>query len=248
MRKSFEHASVDDLEATRARSSLMAPNEQNIPTRTELGRAMRRGFATSRTAAAARTQARINWQRVARAVAHYSSIGYQYVEAPWIVGDEALGVTLPPDKTGLRTQDGPLVGSAEQSFLQLMLDGQLSAGRYVAATPCFRDDEVDDLHQRTFFKVELIRVFDDNQTASALCEQVVQDALGFFCSVAPADSLARRDTPIGCDIELDGVEIGSYGCRQYRGHHWVYGTGLAEPRFSIARTIFLQKTLLGASR
>lgn len=220
----------------------------NIPFHTRSGRAILRNFAPPRVAAAACFQPRINWQRVARAVAYYTAIGYQYVEAPWIVGEEALAATLPPGRTGLRTQDGPLVGSAEQSFLQLMLDGQLSAGRYVAASPCFRDDEVDELHQRTFFKVELIWVLAAEQSAADLVDQTVRDATDFFHQIAPAGSLARPQVGTGVDIELGGVEIGSYGCRQYRGHRWVYGTGLAEPRFSVARKLFLQSALLGRAR
>jgi len=39
-------------------------------------------------------------------------------------------------------------------------------------------------------------------------------------------------TAIGWDLNLYGQEIGSYGIRKLGGHHWVYGTGLAEPRFS----------------
>lgn len=240
-------AGVGDPKLGRARSSLMVPNLQNIPIRTELGRAMRQCFfAPPRTVETARTPACIDWQRVARAIAHYTAIGYQYVEAPWIVGEEALAATLPPGRTGLRTQDGPLVGSAEQSFLQLMLDGQLCAGRYVAASPCFRDDEIDELHQRTFFKVELIWVLAAGQSA-VLVDQTVRDATDFFCQIAPAGSLAQLKVDAGVDIELGGVEIGSYGCRQYRGHRWVYGTGLAEPRFSVARKLFLQRALLGGA-
>ena len=38
------------------------------------------------------------------------------------------------------------------------------------------------------------------------------------------------------DIEVDGVEVGSYGIREYKCgdkiYTWVYGTGVALPRFS----------------
>jgi hypothetical protein len=43
-------------------------------------------------------------------------------------------------------------------------------------------------------------------------------------------SLAKTD--IGWDLTLGGEEIGSYGYRTFEGHQWVYGTGLAEPRFT----------------
>ena len=41
-------------------------------------------------------------------------------------------------------------------------------------------------------------------------------------------------TEEGLDIELNGIEIGSYGYRSYKDFHWIYGTALAEPRFSLA--------------
>lgn len=184
----------------------------------------------------------INWQLIAQAVAYYERLGYKYVEVPWIVSSEALGVTLPPGKEGLQTQDGSLIGSAEQGFIQLLLDGKLSYGRYLAATPCFRDDTVDELHQRTFFKVELIYVYDICAVSVDTARtRLAQDAIGFFLSVSPPSSLTLPKTKSGHDIELGGVEVGSYGCREYKGHRWIYGTGLAEPRFSVACRMYADR-------
>jgi hypothetical protein len=39
-------------------------------------------------------------------------------------------------------------------------------------------------------------------------------------------------TADGLDIEVDGVEVGSYGRRACALGAYDYGTGLAEPRFS----------------
>lgn len=36
------------------------------------------------------------------------------------------------------------------------------------------------------------------------------------------------------DIQLDGIEIGSYGVREFLGQHYIYGTALALPRFQQA--------------
>lgn len=183
------------------------------------------------------TRSLIDWSLVARAVAEYGRRGYHYVEAPWFVSEEALGATLPPGRHGHRTLDGPLVGSAEQSFIQMMLDGELPPGRYVAATPCFRDDDPDELHQRYFFKVELVHVLRalDAPASMALAEEIVfGDALAFFRRIAPSRALTVVRTPGGRDIQLGGVEVGSYGCRSFRGHRWVYGTGFADPRFTVA--------------
>lgn len=101
---------------------------------------------------------RIYWALIPRALLHYKTYDYEYIEVPWVISEEALRVTLPSDRVGHRTQDGPLVGSAEQGFVQMYLDG-----------------------------------------------------------------------------ELNGIEIGSYGYRSYRELHWIYGTGLAEPRFTLAQ-------------
>lgn len=48
----------------------------------------------------------------------------------------------------------------------------------------------------------------------------------------------RVETSAGWDVEVDGVEVGSYGHNELRDGDapfvWVYGTGLAEPRLSQA--------------
>ena len=179
---------------------------------------------------------KIDWNLISQAIAFYKARGYTYVEVPWIVSEEALRVTLPAGKEGLRTAQGALVGSAEQGFIQMMMDGQLPLGRYVTASPCFRDDTIDALHQQDFFKVELIDRFsivrysvDDART------RLIGDASDFFFNFESIPRLKLPKTEAGFDIELNGIEIGSYGFRQYKGFFWIYGTGLAEPRFSIAR-------------
>ena len=36
------------------------------------------------------------------------------------------------------------------------------------------------------------------------------------------------------DIEsCNGIELGSYGIREFAGFRWIYGTGVAEPRLSL---------------
>ena len=35
-------------------------------------------------------------------------------------------------------------------------------------------------------------------------------------------------------LSLDGIELGSYGFRKHLDYGWVFGTGVAEPRLSIA--------------
>src|SRR5690606_35745906 len=87
----------------------------------------------------------------------YEARGYVYMEVPWIVSDEAINVTLPPEAEATTTPLGILVGSAEQSFIELLLRGE-NITKACAITPCFRDeiDGWDDLHQPYFMKLELI--------------------------------------------------------------------------------------------
>jgi hypothetical protein len=140
-----------------------------------------------------------------------------------------------------------LVGSAEQSFIQMMLDGDLKPGCYMAVTPCWRDDELDELHQRYFMKVELIDYMPyDSFLASpymaCMAEHFFNKIMGIEAKYAwIQDGQRTEEFPndlIGeqCDIVHDGIELGSYGIRGFefdgRKHIWVYGTGCAEPRLS----------------
>jgi hypothetical protein len=176
----------------------------------------------------------INWQQVSEAIEFYKLHGYSYVEVPWIVSDKAVQVTLPEGHIARRCQEGALVGSAEQSFIQMMVDGSLKPGKYVAASPCFRDDPVDEWHQTTFFKVELIN-FSLAPFGNPIKEvkDMLLTAADFFW-ICGAEDIDQRTTTEGLDIYLGDNEIGSYGYRTYETFHWIYGTGYADPRFSQA--------------
>lgn len=59
---------------------------------------------------------------------------------------------------------------------------------------------------------------------------VLLDANRFFNRYANTCITKQQE---GFDIEVDGVEIGSYGFRRMPdGVPYTYGTGVAEPRFS----------------
>lgn len=197
------------------------------------------------------TTPRIDYARIGRAVTYYRTRGYTYLEVPWIVEHESTKVTLPVAAKAMATYCGPayegdLVGSAEQSFIQLLRRDQLAPGKYVAVSPCFRHEAVyNDRYQPYFMKVELIAVLPPGQDIARGAKEVLvydmlaTDAFEFFSSelteeqesflqYEPQDALAT-------DIELAGIEVGSYGYREWLDHRWIYGTGLAEPRFSVAR-------------
>lgn len=191
----------------------------------------------------------INWKRIADAVSFYQEQGYVYVEAPWIVPEACVRATLPDwAKLHLLVGDGALVGSAEQAFIHMVEEGRLTPGKYMAAGPCFRyEKEHDYLHQQYFFKVELIHLLepqkypDGSWKPLSLMQEHPGQALSYclgaavkFFNTQTSTPAALVDTKIGFDLELHGIEIGSYGIRNHGPHTWVYGTGVAEPRFSQA--------------
>ena len=183
----------------------------------------------------------IDWNLISEAVKYYTSIGYKYVEVPWIVSSEAIQATF--NGTAPKTKDGLIVGSAEQSFIQMKLDGTFPflhcGAKLVTVTPCFKNDEIDRIHSPFFMKVELININNNLDDSDVRLQSFIKDAKTFFeMQNVVVDSVK---TESGVDLLIDGIEIGSYGIRSYnsqnRGNfNWVYGTGLAEPRFSIAST------------
>jgi hypothetical protein len=192
---------------------------------------------------------RIDYALIAQALSYYEGQGFTYIEVPWIVSKKAVEVTLPEGRAGLHCADGTLVGSAEQSFIHMAMNHEIKPGRYMAASPCFRDDTPDEWHQRTFFKVEMIDLVDiekdpNADDSSVPWYEMAQIALGFFRRFEPTALIEgsivneyafdSHHEP-GADITLDGIELGSYGRRAMKGWRWTYGTGLAEPRFSMAR-------------
>jgi hypothetical protein len=190
----------------------------------------------------------INWLAISEAVDHYCNYGFRYVELPWIVHQEAVYATLPANKTFHKIEPPnpdndvmprrALVGSAEQGFVQAMIEGRMPHGTFVAAGPCFRDDPIDKLHQKTFFKVELIEVLANPLDADGQLRKafhMAEFARGFMSHLLTTGmELDLVRTADGYDLELDGIEVGSYGYRVYNDNQWVYGTGLAEPRWTQA--------------
>jgi len=163
----------------------------------------------------------MNYQRIADAIKFYEKLGYKYVDTPWVVHQHIKAVTFPG--TLEKCHGGYLVGSAEQGFIDLMVNRKIKPGKYVSAGPCFRfDDVVKSVHHHPyFFKVELC------EYGTIDFSHVLYDAHAFLGGT-------EVNTLDGIDLELGGLEIGSYGYRVYSGFEWAYGTGLAEPRYSEA--------------
>lgn len=169
----------------------------------------------------------ISWARVARALDFYQARGYVYVVTPWVVSPAAHLSTWPGGDVWARPE-GWLVGSAEQGFIELAMTGRLPRGRLVSAGPCFRPGDGHSPEKGVhpfFFKVEL---WGDPGTET----QMLEDARVFFREERVEAHIVQ--TTSGRDLYSETLELGSYGKRSTQGLSWSYGTGLAEPRFSLA--------------
>lgn len=178
----------------------------------------------------------IDWLLLGEAVDFYRKAGYEYVELPYAVKREITDITLPPElgdpmMLSHRSIREPLalVGSAEQSFL----DADLEPGLYVGCTPCFRAEACyDSFRQPHFMKVEL---FDSRERPDAWT--LMFSAMAFM-SMKGANPVVEP-TSAGWDLMVNGIEVGSYGRRSHACDdvtlQWAYGTGLALPRFTVAR-------------
>lgn len=183
----------------------------------------------------------INYNRLSKAIAFYYLKGYDIIDLPWTVSEEAISITLPKGSVATRSDAGILVGSAEQSFLDKVLTENIR-GKFQATTPCFRQEPVlDELHKSYFMKTELF--YNAFQTMDELIYQLefmIESATDFFTKFT---DVKRIDTDKNCyDLicPITQIELGSYGIRyDKRIGFWVFGTGLAEPRLSTV----LKKTI-----
>ena len=177
----------------------------------------------------------INYQLIADAIKYYSELGFEQIETPWTVTKEISAITAPKDATffTVKEKNKVLVASAEQGFLYLMNKGFLPKGKYQSVSPCFRDESFDVTHTKYFIKNELIDTLLPN------CKKLhtlVDNAFQFFINLVPVrENLKVKEvSKYQFDIEYNGIELGSYGMRNTPIGNYLYGTAIAEPRFSRA--------------
>lgn len=182
----------------------------------------------------------IDYLKVSHAVLSYRTMGFNYLEVPWIARWDNVQATMPEgvgrfrvslDQDGYQGDLGCLIGSAEQGLLDIR-DSLTADTRYVAASPCFRHEpvETEGYRQREFFKVELMIARPTNPETAL--KQLILSAKILMKTWAKI--VAEVKTEDGFDLCVNGVEVGSYGIREFRGFQWCYGTGLALPRFDYA--------------
>ncbi|MCK9447223.1 hypothetical protein M0Q50_10270 [bacterium] len=190
----------------------------------------------------------INYKYISDAVEFYSNKGYTYIEVPWYVTEDVMNVTRPIegkliDDYYLPKNNKYLVASAEQSFIYDIFKGIISEGYYVAVTPCFRFEKINDIHKKVFIKVELIYIsYDMKEDLNDKLNKIILDAKEFFENKLSDKIIIKntiQDNSVeNFDIEYKGYELGSYGIRKYKNMcQWIYGTGCAEPRLSIIQKI-----------
>lgn len=178
--------------------------------------------------------------------------GMRFVDLPWSVPACYLQATRPPGApdAALDTHYGQFVCSGEQSFMALWDQGLLpDAAGYIGWTPCIRNEPLDDLHQYGFMKAELFSpaISPEDGLAGVMAFTLEQRRLfrelaqvDYGIDILPALGLEQVASD-QWDILLGGIEIGSYGIRTFKEQLYVYGTALAEPRFSIAVERLLQR-------
>ncbi len=173
----------------------------------------------------------INARPLARAQTFYKEKGFEVHPTPWLVEHDAYYATF-PIHTKSRPWQAPNcmyhVASAEQGFLQLLLDGHKLSGRFQSTTPCFRDEErYDAIHQPYFYKLELFSSYATAKEVSYMLHsaQKLLKNLGLDTKI-----VQMKDGSYDLLERASGIELGSYGIRKYQQHIWVYGTGIAMPR------------------
>jgi len=191
----------------------------------------------------------IDYRIISEAIEFYGERGYTEVDVPWVVKEEPYYATKPPGVNDIVANTVPgrehaydvfaksfppspirgfLPASGEQAFIQMLLDGQSKwFGKAFCITPCFRYEyEYNYLQKPWFLKLELITTED---TYSGL----MADAADFFSGYLDTEVVS---TFVGNDLvsAKTKIELGSYGKRKYKDLVWYYGTGVAEPRLSMA--------------
>lgn len=147
----------------------------------------------------------INYHILDDSLYYYQSQGFKYIEVPWMVDDKISDITKPEDRENFYVGEKKvLVASGEQSFLQMIHDQKLEYGKYVALTPCFRDETVDDTHKQYFMKTELI-VYDNIENLMKIFITTLYQCIQFFKTYTDVKILHIPTNKESEDIEIDQI-------------------------------------------
>ena len=180
----------------------------------------------------------VSWANLSAGISFYEKT-FKYLEVPWLVPSEIMKITFDGNYR-FKTELGDLIASGEQSFLHLQLNGNLPSGRYMTLTPCFRDEEETEFNFKQFMKLELYITDDVSlenlHSTIQLCRTFLKNIISIR-SKKPIKVSIKEIQDGSFDLECLSIELGSYGIREYNGHKWIYGTGIAEPRVSQVVTL-----------
>lgn len=166
---------------------------------------------------------------IKQAILFYELRGYKPTSVPMLVDVDVAELTKPKDRNHIYHNNLTYVGSAENSFIQLWKDKNITPGKYMGLTPCFRDEpKLTDMHLRIFVKIELVIIGTANKEDLF---EIIYDAQDFFELIGLNTNITLTNEIY--DIECNGYELGSYDIRKMLdGTPYCCGTGLAEPRTS----------------
>lgn len=175
--------------------------------------------------------------------------GIRYIDTPWVIPSYVKNLTYKGSDSNVLSTGLSLVGSAEQGFIYLQLQDALENNYvYISCTPCFRNEsEISDTHRAYFMKAELFMPlpvtgigypFLHIKHPMPKIAFIVNTAKICLESIFGISLEAVKIDEWSYDLNLNGIEIGSYYYRNYtiedRTISYVCGTAIAEPRFSIA--------------
>ena len=107
----------------------------------------------------------VDYEALAMACKFYRNYGYRQIETPWLISEDSALSTSPDGTRGCAfvTDGGQyLVCSAERGFIEMLGRGALrSDTNYFSVSPCFRNEQLDSTHSKTFIKLELFAFFDE---------------------------------------------------------------------------------------
>lgn len=182
---------------------------------------------------------RIDYKILADACSFYTNREYNQVECPWIADERFMIMTSPTKDVGfafgLNDNKRYMICSAEQGLVQMACNNLLKTGmKYFSVSPCFRDELLDETHSKTFMKLELFHISKTKAGALAVTSRLLSDAFEF--NKSHGINSKQEQTNIGVDLlDQHGLELGSYGVRAIDDFFISYGTGLALPRFNLAK-------------
>lgn len=200
-----------------------------------------------------------SYHNISKCLSFYSNKAF-YIDTPWFVKREIKNITYHNNDEFIFSNNMTLVGSAEQGFLSLEYDNSLiNDVLYISVSPCFRDEPVIDyIHKKCFLKAELYYCSKNIYNIQLELYNIMTYAFNFFSTMISSNDKLQIveinenqniknkykysnviNELSSLDILLNDIEIGSYGVRHIMKNgerfYYIYGTALAEPRFSTAR-------------